>query len=75
MTQVSLAQLSATMEEASIEEWLVADGATVQVGQPIVEIMTDKVAVQLEATAAGVLKILVGAGETVPVGTVLGEIN
>ena len=75
MTSVLLAQLSATMEEAEVETWLVADGDQVVEGQPIVEVTTDKVTVRLEATAAGTLRIRASAGQAVPVGAVLAEID
>ncbi len=75
MTPVVLPQLSATMEEGAVEDWLVSDGTPVVVGQPIVEVMTDKVTVQLEAPASGVLRVRVPAGETVGVGAVLAEIE
>lgn len=75
MAQLILAQLSTSMEEASVEQWLVADGATVAAGQPIVSVMTDKVELELEAPNAGTLRIVAQAGDTVPVGAVLAEIE
>lgn len=75
MAQLILAQLSTSMEEASVETWLVEDGATVSAGQPIVSVMTDKVELELEAPAPGTLRIVAQAGETVPVGAVLAEID
>ncbi len=75
MAQLILAQLSTSMEEASVEAWLVDDGASVSAGQPIVSVMTDKVELELEAPAAGTLRIVAQAGETVPVGAVLAEID
>lgn len=75
MAQLILAQLSTSMEEASVENWLVEDGATVTAGQPIVVVMTDKVELELEAPAAGTVRIVAQAGETVPVGGVIAEID
>lgn len=65
------------MEEGTVLEWLVAEGDPVEVGQPLVEIETDKATVIYEADAAGVVLALnVSAGATVPVGApiaVIGE--
>ena len=70
MPEVFMPRLSDTMEEGTIAQWLVAEGATVERGAVIAEIETDKAVMDLEAYDAGVLeKILVGPGETVPIGT------
>jgi pyruvate dehydrogenase E2 component (dihydrolipoamide acetyltransferase) len=62
-------RLSDTMEEGTIAQWLVAEGATVERGTVIAEIETDKAVMDLEAYDGGVLeKILVQVGETVPIG-------
>jgi pyruvate/2-oxoglutarate dehydrogenase complex dihydrolipoamide acyltransferase (E2) component len=75
VAQLILAQLSTSMEEASIENWLVEDGATVSAGQPIVVVMTDKVELELEAPSAGTVRIVAQTGDTVPVGAVIAEID
>lgn len=75
MPNLVLAQLSATMEEADIERWLVPDGTAVKVGQPVVEITTDKVTMELESPADGILHIKVPGGTTVPVGVLLAEVT
>lgn len=60
-------------EEAVLAEWLVADGAAVEAGAPIAEVMVDKVSLVLEAPAGGVLEIQreegapIGLGATVAV--------
>ena len=59
------------MTEATIEEWLVADGAIVEKGQEIATISTDKVDGALDAPVAGTIRIVVAAGETVDVGTLV----
>ena len=63
------------MVEGTIAEWLVVDGATVDEGQEIATVETDKVDAALEAPRAGTLKIIVGAGQEVPVGTLLAVIT
>lgn len=66
-----------TMKQGTVVKWLVDEGAHADAGTAIAEIMTAKITIVLEAPASGtLLKIVVGAGETVPVGTglaVLGE--
>ena len=62
--------------EATIDEWLVKEGDAVKAGEPIVVIETDKVAMDVDAEADGVLQsINHQAGEDVAVGTVLGVID
>lgn len=69
MPDVFMPRLSDTMEEGTIAQWLVAEGATVERGTVIAEIETDKAVMDLEAYDGGVLeKILVQVGETVPIG-------
>jgi pyruvate dehydrogenase E2 component (dihydrolipoamide acetyltransferase) len=72
---VIMAPLSATMQDGYLERWLIGDGSPVTAGEAIAEIETDKAVVQLEATATGVLRILVAEGATVAVGAVLAQIE
>ncbi|MEJ2343145.1 MAG: 2-oxo acid dehydrogenase subunit E2 [Gemmatimonadales bacterium] len=70
-----MAQLSPTMEEGKLIEWRIAEGDSVAQGDIVAEIETDKANMDVEAMGAGVLrKILVQAGATVPVGTLIGII-
>ena len=74
-TKVVMAQLSPTMEEGKLIEWRVSEGDSVAQGDIVAEIETDKANMDVEAMGAGVLrKILVQAGETVPVGSLIGII-
>ncbi len=63
--------------EGEVTKWLVEEGDYVKRDQPLVEVMTEKVTVELPSPIAGlVLKIMVKAGETIRVGqtvVVLGE--
>jgi pyruvate dehydrogenase E2 component (dihydrolipoamide acetyltransferase) len=69
MPDVFMPRLSDTMEEGTIAQWLVAEGAEVERGAIIAEIETDKAVMDLEAYEGGVLeKILVDVGQTVPIG-------
>lgn len=58
-----------------IVRWLVADGADVRRGMPVVELETSKSVIEVEAGAAGRLRIAVPAGAHVPVGDLLGSIG
>jgi pyruvate dehydrogenase E2 component (dihydrolipoamide acetyltransferase) len=70
-----LPKFGMTMQEGTIEAWLVAVGDTVELGQEVVVISTDKVNNSVPSPAAGtVSRILVEAGETVEPGTVLAVI-
>ena len=74
-TKVVMAQLSPTMEEGKLIEWKVKEGDEVAQGDVVAEIETDKANMEVEALGSGVLrKILVEAGQTVPVGELIGVI-
>ncbi len=74
-TKVVMAQLSPTMEEGKLIEWKISEGDAVAQGDIVAEIETDKANMDVEAMGAGVLrKIVVQAGATVPVGTLIGII-
>jgi len=63
-----LPELAESVVEGEIVRWLVAEGETVEQDQPIVEVMTDKVTVELPSPYAGVLeKQLAAEGDVVPV--------
>lgn len=69
---LSLDPLYPEMEEASIGRWLVQVGDTVTDGQPIAELITDKVAYEFASPIAGtLLAILPSEKSVVPVGTTL----
>ena len=64
-------KMSEHMDSAEIIQWLVAEGQAVAAHQAIVEVMTDKFAVELEAPQAGILAGIrpgCGKGAVVPVG-------
>ncbi len=73
-TTLTIPKLQMSSTEGTLAEWLVADGATVEAGQPIYSLETDKSVQEIEAPAAGKLVQKVAAGETYPVGTEIGEI-
>ncbi|HYA09845.1 MAG TPA: biotin/lipoyl-containing protein, partial [Gaiellaceae bacterium] len=70
--QFKLPDLGEGLSEGEIARWLVEEGQEIAEDDPLVEIATDKTTVEIPSPAAGVVaKILVPAGEIVPVGTVL----
>jgi pyruvate/2-oxoglutarate dehydrogenase complex dihydrolipoamide acyltransferase (E2) component len=71
-----MANLGYDMETGRIGEWLKQVGDTVERGEPIVEVETDKSTVEMEATHSGtVVEILAEPGADVPVGDVIGYIE
>ena len=69
-------EMGESVTEGTILEWLKQVGDEVEVDEGIVEVSTDKVDTEVPSPASGILtKILVEPDETVPVGTVLGEIT
>jgi pyruvate dehydrogenase E2 component (dihydrolipoamide acetyltransferase) len=61
-------KLGLTMEEGTIVRWLKAEGDTVEEGDVLFEVQTDKVVMEVESAASGILgRILVYEDETVPI--------
>jgi pyruvate dehydrogenase E2 component (dihydrolipoamide acetyltransferase) len=62
-------KLSDTMEEGRILRWLMKEGDTVETGQALAEVETDKATVEMEAYTNGVIrKLIANDGDTIPVG-------
>src|SRR6202171_1785325 len=73
---VIMPQLGETVEEGTVAAWHKKEGDKVAIDELLVEIETDKVATEVPSLVAGtLLKILVGKGETVKVGTTLAIID
>ncbi len=69
--EVRVPQLTQTMSEATIARWLKKEGEAVKAGEPLLEVVTDKATLEVEAPAGGIVgRIVVSEGE-VPVGTVI----
>ncbi|HEX5804903.1 MAG TPA: lipoyl domain-containing protein [Macromonas sp.] len=73
-TQILFPKIGFAMEEGTLAEWLVADGAAVTEGSPLYVLESDKSAQEIEAPASGTLKITAATGQVYKVGDVLGEI-
>jgi len=75
-TKVVMPKLSLTMKEGTVGKWYKKSGESVEKGEPIVEIISEKAAYDLEAPASGILrKILVEEGVDAPVDAVLAVIT
>jgi pyruvate dehydrogenase E2 component (dihydrolipoamide acetyltransferase) len=75
-TEVILPKLGQTMEEGTIVEWLKQEGDEVKRGEILFTVESDKATLEAESPGRGILrKVLVPAGETVPVLTVVGVIT
>ena len=61
--------------EAAITSWLISDGAEVEAGALIAEIMTEKVQHEIEAPASGIVQILKEVDAVVAKGDVIGRIE
>ena len=61
--------------EAAITSWLISDGAEVEAGALIAEIMTEKVQHEIEAPATGIVRILRDVDAVVAKGDVIGRIE
>ncbi|MHB8139979.1 MAG: multifunctional oxoglutarate decarboxylase/oxoglutarate dehydrogenase thiamine pyrophosphate-binding subunit/dihydrolipoyllysine-residue succinyltransferase subunit [Vulcanimicrobiaceae bacterium] len=76
VVQVTLPEMGESVTEGSIVEWRKRVGDFVSVGDPLVDVTTDKVDVEVPATASGVVvRIAADEGQTVAVGSLLAEID
>ncbi len=74
-TDIVVPVLGESVTEATIAKWLKQPGDAVEADEPVVELETEKATVELGAPKAGVLaEILVGEGEDVEVGAVIGRV-
>jgi pyruvate dehydrogenase E2 component (dihydrolipoamide acetyltransferase) len=73
---VIMPQLGETVTEGTVANWYKKVGDTVKADEPLFDVETDKVTTEVPSIVAGTVKaILVEAGQTVPVGTVLAVIE
>ncbi len=69
MNDIYMPQLSLTMTDGKVVNWLKKEGDPVKKGEPVVEVETDKATVELEAPADGILgSIVAPVGAVVPIG-------
>src|ERR1700751_6226411 len=76
MTEIRAPTLGESVTEATIGRWFKKAGDPVAVDEPLVELETDKVTIEVPAPSAGTLgEIAAKDGETVAVGALLGQIK
>jgi 2-oxoglutarate dehydrogenase E2 component (dihydrolipoamide succinyltransferase) len=75
VTDILVPTLGESVTEATVAQWLKKSGEAVAVDEPLVELETDKVTLEVNASTAGVLsEVLAEEGENVEVGALLGRI-
>lgn len=75
-TDIVMPQLGESIAEGTVLKWLIKPGGAVERDQPLLEVETEKVALDVPSPAAGVLsEVMVQEGATVPVGTVLARLE
>jgi len=60
--------------EADVTEWLVEDGSEVAAGQPLAELETSKVQVEVRAPLAGVITLIAAEGDVIEPGAIIAKI-
>ena len=74
--EILMPKLGATMETGTIVKWLKKEGDFVRAGEPLLEIMTDKITIEVEAAESGtLLKTYYGENDVVPVQRIIGYIG
>lgn len=74
-TEIVLPKLGFSMEEGSVIEWLVADGAKVTAGQPLYSLESEKSVQEIEAPESGTLRVIAELRVVYPVGTIIARIE
>ena len=75
MIELRIPQAGSEMGEGELVEWLVPSGTRVEEGQPVYVLATDKVEMNVEVPASGILHHVGEAGQVYAVGTVIGHIE
>jgi 2-oxoglutarate dehydrogenase E2 component (dihydrolipoamide succinyltransferase) len=73
--QVKVPTVGESVTEVVVGRWFKESGAFVERDEPVVEIESEKATMELNAEGSGRLQVLVPTGQTVPVGTVIAEID
>src|SRR5438105_11284013 len=75
LTEIKVPSLGESVTEATVAKWLKRPGDAVALDEPVAELETDKITLEIYAPSAGTLsEILADEGTNVPVGAVLGRI-
>ncbi len=73
--EIKIPSVGESVTEATLAQWYKKDGDLVRKDEPLFVLETDKVTLEIEAEADGLLTISVSQGETVAIGTVVGTID
>ncbi|MGH9001329.1 MAG: biotin/lipoyl-containing protein [Acidimicrobiia bacterium] len=74
-TPVNIPKLGIAMTEGTLSTWMVGEGDTVEKGQVLYVLETDKVETEIESPAAGIVRLVGEVGEVYPVGALVAEIK
>ena len=75
-TDIVMPQLGESIAEGTVVKWLIPQGGSVEKDQPLLEVETEKIALDIPSPATGFLtEILVPEGQTVPVGKLLARLD
>lgn len=75
MIEIKIPEVGESVQEALLAQWARQDGDSVRKDDVLLVIETEKVTFEISAPADGILKILVPEGQTVRIGTVVGQID
>ena len=76
VTEIRVPALGESISEATVGKWFKQRGDAVRADEPLVELETDKVTLEVNAPAAGVLtEITAETGQTVAIGALLGGLS
>ncbi|KAB0666461.1 2-oxoglutarate dehydrogenase complex dihydrolipoyllysine-residue succinyltransferase [Oryzomonas japonica] len=73
--EIRVPEVGESVREALLAKWFKKNGESVKKDEALCEIETDKITLDINADAAGVLSVAVAEGATIPVGTVIGSID
>jgi pyruvate/2-oxoglutarate dehydrogenase complex dihydrolipoamide acyltransferase (E2) component len=74
-SRLKIPRLGMSMAEATIVEWLVADGEQIEIGQPLYVLETDKTQSEISSPVSGVIRLVGQVDETYEVGVVIAEVQ
>lgn len=75
-TEIKLPKLGATTVEAKILKWFKKIGDKVEMGEPILEVSTEKINAEITSPASGILiDIIANEGDTIPVNSVIARLH
>ena len=74
-TEIRIPKIGISMTEATLSEWFVEDGATIEAGTQLYSLEMDKSTNEVEAPASGTVKLIGEVGEVYEVGALIATID